>query len=177
MVTSSVLPRNCLSKPREMQMEGSRHHYFFQDLFCGREQVKGFHVFPTDRRTSELCFVFSTDDGKNIFRILEVDYSHHIMFYLENFSNSYKLLELYGRVFSHWRSSWGGETREGGSLETEWTSQWFPGTSLLIKDRCSPLVKSLRLSDGKMMTLSLCQKDILKVSHSRKTFSILETCA
>ncbi|XP_061019962.1 major allergen Equ c 1-like isoform X1 [Dama dama] len=36
-------------------------------------------------------------DGKNIFRILEVNYSHHIIFYLENFSDSYKLLELYAR--------------------------------------------------------------------------------
>nr|XP_020731239.1 major allergen Equ c 1-like [Odocoileus virginianus texanus] len=36
-------------------------------------------------------------DGENVFRILEVDYSHHIMFYLENFSDSYKLLELYAR--------------------------------------------------------------------------------
>lgn len=171
MVTSSVLPRNCLSKSREMQMEGSRHHSLFLPGFVVWERIrKRIYFPPTDQRTSELCSVFSTDDGKNIFRILEVDYSHHIMFYLENFSNSYKLLELYGRVFSHWRSSWRGETREGGSLETEWTSQWFPGTSLLIKDRCSPLVESLRLSDGKMMTLSLCQKDILKVSHSRKTF-------
>ncbi|XP_020724594.1 major allergen Equ c 1-like [Odocoileus virginianus] len=36
-------------------------------------------------------------DGENVFRILEVDYNHHIMFYLENFSDSYKLLELYAR--------------------------------------------------------------------------------
>ena len=66
MVTPSVLLRNCISKPREMQMEGSRYLYFFQDLFCGREQVKGFHFFPTDQRSSEPCSVFSTDDGENI---------------------------------------------------------------------------------------------------------------
>lgn len=113
MVTPSVLLRNCISKPREMQMEDSRYHYFFQDLFCGREQVKGFHFFPTDQRSSEPCSVFSTDDGENKFRILQVNYSQHIIFYLENFSDSFKLLELYGRVLSCWRSSWGGETREG----------------------------------------------------------------
>lgn len=48
-----VLLRNCILKPREMQMEGSRYNYFFQDLFCGREQVKGLHFFPTDQRSSE----------------------------------------------------------------------------------------------------------------------------
>ena len=36
------------------------------------------------------------------------------------------------------------------------------------EDRCSPLVKSLRLSVGKMMNLSSCQKDILKMSNSRQ---------
>ena len=108
-----VLLRNCILKPREMQMEGSRYNYFFQDLFCGREQVKGLHFFPTDQRSSEPCSVFSTDDGNNKFRILQVNYSHHIIFYLENFSDSFQLLELYSRVFSCWRSSWGGEAREG----------------------------------------------------------------
>lgn len=63
-----------------------------------------------------------------------------------------------------------GRPGKEGSLETEWTSQLYPGTFLLIKDGCSPLVKSLRLSDGKMMTLSLCQKDILKVSFLKKDF-------
>uniref|UniRef100_A0A8C6FYH9 Lipocalin/cytosolic fatty-acid binding domain-containing protein n=1 Tax=Moschus moschiferus TaxID=68415 RepID=A0A8C6FYH9_MOSMO len=40
-----------------------------------------------------------TYDGNNKFRILQVNYSHHIIFYLENFSDSFQLLELYGRVF------------------------------------------------------------------------------
>uniref|UniRef100_A0A4W2D0S0 Lipocalin/cytosolic fatty-acid binding domain-containing protein n=1 Tax=Bos indicus x Bos taurus TaxID=30522 RepID=A0A4W2D0S0_BOBOX len=61
------------------------------------EQVKGFHFFPTDQRSSEPCSVFSTDDGENKFRILQVNYSQHIIFYLENFSDSFKLLELYAR--------------------------------------------------------------------------------
>uniref|UniRef100_A0A8B9WJ66 Lipocalin/cytosolic fatty-acid binding domain-containing protein n=1 Tax=Bos mutus grunniens TaxID=30521 RepID=A0A8B9WJ66_BOSMU len=52
-------------------------------------------------------------DGENKFRILQVNYSQHIIFYLENFSDSFQLLELYGRVLSCWCSSWGGETREG----------------------------------------------------------------
>ncbi|XP_027406043.1 major allergen Equ c 1-like [Bos indicus x Bos taurus] len=36
-------------------------------------------------------------DGENKFRILQVNYSQHIIFYLENFSDSFKLLELYAR--------------------------------------------------------------------------------
>ncbi|MXQ88454.1 hypothetical protein E5288_WYG006756 [Bos mutus] len=37
------------------------------------------------------------DDGENKFRILQVNYSQHIIFYLENFSDSFQLLELYAR--------------------------------------------------------------------------------
>ncbi|XP_010841899.1 PREDICTED: major allergen Equ c 1-like [Bison bison bison] len=36
-------------------------------------------------------------DGENKFRILQVNYSQHIIFYLENFSDSFQLLELYAR--------------------------------------------------------------------------------
>uniref|UniRef100_A0A452EHR9 Lipocalin/cytosolic fatty-acid binding domain-containing protein n=1 Tax=Capra hircus TaxID=9925 RepID=A0A452EHR9_CAPHI len=53
--------------------------------------------FKFHTKNSEPCSVFSTDDGNNKFRILQVNYSHHIIFYLENFSDSYQLLELYGR--------------------------------------------------------------------------------
>ena len=65
--------------------------------------------------------------------------------------------------------------RDQGRKETEWTFLSYPGTSLPIKDRCSPLVKSLGLSDGKMMTLSLGQKDILRCHIQERLFSIPET--
>lgn len=63
---------------------------------------KGFPLLPVDRTSSELCSVSSTDDGYNVFRIVETDYTDYIIFHLVNFNekDSFQLIELYGRVFS-----------------------------------------------------------------------------
>lgn len=59
-------------------------------------------MLPVDRTSSELCSVSSTDDGYNVFRIVETDYTDYIIFHLVNFNekDSFQLIELYGRVFS-----------------------------------------------------------------------------
>ena len=64
---------------------------------------KGFPLLPVDQTISELCSVSSTDDGYNVFSIVETDYTDYIMFHLVNFNEEhpFQLMELYGRVFLH----------------------------------------------------------------------------
>ena len=55
-----------------------------------------------DQTSSELFSVSSTDDGYNVFRIVETDYTDYIIFHLVNFKekDSFQMMELSGRVFS-----------------------------------------------------------------------------
>lgn len=60
-------------------------------------------LFPEDQRFSELCFISSTDDGRNKFTVLDTDYDGYVIFHLRNVNKgeTFQLMELYGRVFSH----------------------------------------------------------------------------
>lgn len=73
-----------------------------------------------DKRSSELCSVFSTDAGFVTFRIVEVVYNDYIIFHLINFNNkqTFEMLILLGRVYLF--SFWGGET--GGERKPEQSS-------------------------------------------------------
>ena len=58
-------------------------------------------MLPVDQTSSELFSVSSTDDGYNVFRIVETDYTDYIIFHLVNFKeDSFQMMELSGRVFS-----------------------------------------------------------------------------
>lgn len=51
---------------------------------------------------SELCSVSSTDDGYNVFSIVETVYDEYILLHLLNFDKTrpFQLVEFYGTVFS-----------------------------------------------------------------------------
>lgn len=89
----------------------------------------------------------------------------------------FQLLELCGRVF-HADAHLGVEAREGRKpgdrVDFPIT---LPGTSLLIKDGCSPLVKSLRAQRWEDDDSLTVPERYPKGVFLKKDFSIPETCA
>lgn len=94
-------------KPTGDVDEGIRYHTlslppYALEIVLWMRPGKGFPLLPMDYTSSELYSISSTDDGYNLFSIVETDYTDYIIFHLVNFKeeHTFQLMELYGRVFS-----------------------------------------------------------------------------
>lgn len=128
---------------------------------------KRFSLFSVEQRISELCSISSTDDGDNIFKVLAVDYDDYIILHLRNINNgeTFKLMELYGRVFSHRHWSWGGKRREERNPNSNMIFPAWPWTAFFLypEERCLPLL-ALRLSGGRTLkSLSVLERYSMNV--------------
>ena len=75
----------------------------FTDFMFGVEQEKAIQNFLQNKKNSELCSISSTDDGFNTFTIPKTDYDNFLMAHLinEKDGETFQLMGLYGKVFSH----------------------------------------------------------------------------
>lgn len=57
-----------------------------------------------------------TDDGHNVFHIIDADPDEYVIFYVKNDNNGegYQLIHLLGKNLSHQLPSWRGEGWQGG---------------------------------------------------------------
>ena len=72
-------------------------------ISCWGRTRKGYPKFPAEQKISELCSISSTDDGFNTFTIPKTDYDNFLMAHLinEKDGETFQLMGLYGKVFSH----------------------------------------------------------------------------